>query len=137
MDGSTQREAETMKTQKIQIVDFGRGPQIEGRRLTVMDISYYLHRGRDFEFIHRALPSLTREEFDAVVEYVNEHCQELVEEDRRVDERIQRGIAGQKTKGLYRHIYESVSVEERAERLKEKVRRRRAEQAEKKRWSTC
>jgi len=120
-----------MKTKTVRIVDLGRGPQIEGHRLTVMDVFYYLHRGHDFEFIRRALPSLTREEFDAVAEYVDEHRDELVEKDRRVEERIQKGIAEQKAKGLHREIDESVPVEERAARLKEKLRRRLIEQAEK------
>src|SRR5438128_6237745 len=103
-----------MSTKKVQIVDLGRGPQIEGHRLTVMDVFYYLHRGFDFDFIHRAMPSLTREQFDAVVEYVSEHYDELVEKDRRVEERIRQGIVEQKAKGLYHEIDESVPVEERA-----------------------
>jgi uncharacterized protein (DUF433 family) len=119
-----------MQTQTVRIVDIGRGPQIEGHRLTVMDVFYYLHRGHDFDFIHRALPSLTREQFDTVVDYVNGHHDELVDEDRLVEERIQRGIAEQKAKGLYREIDESVPVEIRAERLKEKLRQRLREQAE-------
>src|SRR2546422_5833642 len=109
-----------MTAKKVRIVDIGRGPQIEGLRLTVMDVFYYLHRGYDFDFIHRAMPSLTREEFDAVVEYVKEHRDELVDKDRRVEERNKRGIAEQKAKGLYHEIDESVPVEERAARLKEK-----------------
>src|SRR5437870_11068664 len=105
---------------KVQIVDLGRGPQIEGHRLTVMDVFYYLHRGHDFDFIHRAMPSLTREQFNAVVEYVNEHHDELVEEDRDVEDRIKKGIAEQKAKGLHHEIDPSIPVEERAARLKEK-----------------
>jgi uncharacterized protein (DUF433 family) len=120
-----------MKSNKARIIDMGRGPQIEGHRLTVMDAFYYLHRGHGFDFVHRALPSLTREQFDAVVEYVNEHHAELVEKDRRVEERIQRGIAEQAARGLYHPIDDSLSVEERAARLKEKLRQRRAEQEEK------
>jgi len=120
-----------MKTKTVRIVDLGRGPQIEGHRLTVMDVFYYLHRGHDFEFIRRALPSLTREEFDAVADYVNDHRDELAEKDRRVEERIQKGIAEQQAKGLHREIDESVPVEERAARLKAKLRRRLAEQVEK------
>ena len=120
-----------MKTKTVRIIEIGRGPQIEGHRLTVMDVFYYLHRGFDFDFIHRAMPSLTREEFDAVVEYVNEHRDELVEKDRRIDERIKQDIAEQKAKGLYHEIDESIPVEERAARLKEKMRQRLKEQAEK------
>jgi uncharacterized protein (DUF433 family) len=120
-----------MRTTAVRIVDIGRGPQIEGHRLTVMDVFYYLHRGYDFEFIHRAMPSLTREQFDAVVLYVKEHHDELVEKDRRVEERIEQGIADQKAKGLRPEIDDSVPAEERAARLKEKLRRRLKEQAEK------
>src|SRR4051812_12802291 len=85
--------------QPARIVDIGRGPQIEGHRLTVMDVFYYLHRGYDFDFIHQAMPSLTREQFDAVVEYVNQHHAELVEADRRVEERIRREVAAQRARG--------------------------------------
>ena len=120
-----------MKTQTVRIVDLGRGPQIEGHRLTVMDVFYYLQRGYDFDFIHRAMPSLLREEFDAVVDYVNRHHDELVEKDRRADEFIRQGIEAQRAKGLYQDIDESVPVEERAARLSEKLRLRLAEQAEK------
>ena len=111
-----------MKATTVRIVDEGRGPQIAGHRLTVMDVFYYLHRGRDFDFIHRAMPSLTREEFDAVVDYANAHHDELVEEDRLVEERIQREIADQTTRGLRRDIDPTVPIKERIARLKEKAR---------------
>src|SRR5438552_1040833 len=52
------------------------------KKMTVLDIFYYLRRGRDYDFIHRAMPSLTREQFDAVVEYAIEHREELVKEDQ-------------------------------------------------------
>src|SRR6266700_149115 len=97
-----------VKTKTVRIVDLGRGPQIEGHRLTVMDVFYYLHRGHDFDFIHRAMPTLTREHFNAVLEYVKQHDEELVEEDSYVEERIKQGIAEQKARGLYREIDESV-----------------------------
>jgi uncharacterized protein (DUF433 family) len=120
-----------MNANTVRIVDIGRGPQIEGHRLTVMDVFYYLHRGYDFDFIHRAMPSLEREQFDAVVRYVNEHYDELVEEDRYVEDRIKQGIAEQKTKGLRHEFDASVPVEERAARLKDKLGNRLREQTEK------
>jgi uncharacterized protein (DUF433 family) len=119
-----------MRTNSVRIVDIGRGPQIEGHRLTVMDVFYYLHRGHDFDFIHRAMPTLTREQFDAVVAYVQEHRDELVEEDRCLEERIQEGIAEQKAKGLYHEIDHTIPLEQRLDRLREKLRRQK-EQAEK------
>jgi uncharacterized protein (DUF433 family) len=120
-------EAAAMDTKSVEIVDIGRGPQIAGHRLTVLDVFYYLHRGHEFDFIHRALPTLSREQFDAIVEYVNEHHDELVEKDRRAEEFIRQGIAAQKAKGHYREIDESIPVEERARRLKEKMKQRQAE----------
>lgn len=120
-----------MKTTTVRIVDYGRGPQIEGERLTVMDVFYYLHRGYDFDFIHRAVPRLTREAFDAVVAYVKDHHAELVEKDRRAEERNRKGIEEQKAKGLYPKIDKSIPIEVRAARLKERLRQRLKEQAEK------
>ena len=116
-----------MKTD-IQIVDRGRGPQLSTSRLTVLDVFYYLHRGYDFDFIHRAIPSLSREEFDAVVTYVTKHRDELVERDRRAEEFIQRGVAEQRARGgIFAENDETLTTEERVARLKEKMTRKLAE----------
>lgn len=108
----------------IPIVDLGRGPQLSTSRITVLDVFYYLHRGRDWDVVHQALPSLSRPEFDAIVAYVNEHRAELVDADREVEERIKRDIADQQARGLRHEIDTTIPVEERAARLKEKMRRR-------------
>ncbi len=116
-----------MKTETIQIVDFGRGPQLSTTRITVLDIFYYLHRGYDFSAIAEIMPTLSRQEFDVVAEYVKAHHEELVEKDRRAEEFIQRGMAEQKTKGLSPAIDDSVPLEERVARLKKKLRQRLSE----------
>jgi len=111
-----------MSPNKVRIVDLGRGPQFEGHRLTVMDVFYYLHRGYDFDLIHRAMPSLTREQFDAVVAYVNEHHDELAEKDRRVDEFHKRGQEAQRARGgVFTVSDENLTTEERVARLKGKM----------------
>jgi uncharacterized protein (DUF433 family) len=110
------------------IVDLGRGPQIEGHRLTVMDVFYYLHRGHDFNFIQEAMPSLTREQFDAVVQYVKDHHDELAAKDRGVDEFHKRGVEAQHARGgIFAESDENLSTEERVARLKEKMRPKLAE----------
>jgi len=114
----------------VRIVDKGRGPQIEGSRLTVLDVFYYLHRDCDWEFIHRALPRLSRDEFDAVVAYVDEHRDELIEKDRRVEERNRRGIEEQKAKGLVSRLEGIESPEERRAFLMSEVMRQKALKAE-------
>src|SRR5437868_8292803 len=117
-----------MKTNEVRIVDLGRGPQIEGQRLTVLDVFYYLHRGYDFDFIQQAMPSLTRAQFDTVVEYVNEHHDELVEKDCRAEEFHQRGVEAQHARGgIFAESDENLTTEERVARLKEKMGRKLAE----------
>jgi uncharacterized protein (DUF433 family) len=117
-----------MNTNQVRIVDLGRGPQIEGQRLTVLDVFYYLHRGYDFDFIQRAMPSLTRAQFDAVVDYVHEHHDELVEKDSRAEEFHQRGMEAQRARGgIFAASDETLTTEERIARLKEKMGRKLAE----------
>jgi uncharacterized protein (DUF433 family) len=117
-----------MPTDKVRIVDVGRGPQLEGHRLTVMDVFYYLHRGYDFDVIHQAMPSLTREQFDTVVEYVSRHRDELVERDRRAEEFHRRGAEAQRARGgIFAESDEDSTTEERAARLKQRLTQSRAE----------
>jgi Lhr-like helicase len=89
-----------------------------------MDIFYYLHRGYDFEFIHRAMPSLSREQFNAIVEYVSQHYQALVEEDARVEQFHERQSAAQRARGgIFSASDENLSTAERVARLKVKMAR--------------
>jgi hypothetical protein len=111
----------------IEIVDHGRGPQLSTSRLTVLDVFYYLHRGHDFESIRRALPRLSRPEFDAVLAYVRAHHDELVERDRRAEELIRGDIQEQKVRGLYQEIDEAAPPAERVARLREILHRQQAE----------
>jgi uncharacterized protein (DUF433 family) len=117
-----------MKTENIEIVERGRGPQLSTTRITVMDVFYWLHRGYDWEAIHESMPSLTREEFDVVIDYVNKHHDELVEKDRRVEEVIQQRIAEQHARGgIFAPPDENLTREQRVARLREKLRKRIAE----------
>jgi uncharacterized protein (DUF433 family) len=117
-------------TPTVRIVDYGRGPQIENNRLTVMDVFYYIHRGHDWDFIQNALPRLNRAEFDAVVEYVSEHRKKLIEMDNRVEERNRRGIEEERRKGL-RPYGPEPPFEVRYARLKELLRLRKEADAAK------
>jgi uncharacterized protein (DUF433 family) len=110
------------------IIDIGRGPQLEGQRLTVMDVFYYLHRGYDFNAIHQAMPSLTREQFDAIVEYVKDHREELIERDQRVEALHERGREAQRAQGgIFAQGEQHSTTEERVSRLREKMKQKLAE----------
>ena len=116
-----------MKTETIQIIDHGRGPQLSTTRITVLDIFYYLHRGYDFDPIHEIMPTLSRAEFDVVLDYVKAHHDELVDKDRRAEDFIRRAMAEQRAQGLCSDIDDSVPREDRIAKLKEKMRQRLGE----------
>lgn len=94
----------------------------------MLDVFYYLNRGYDFDFIQRPMPSLTREEFDAVVQYVANHGDELREGDRRAEEFHQRGAAAQHARGgVFAETDTELTTPERVARLKQKMKEKLAE----------
>ena len=117
-----------MKTETIEIVDRGRGPQLSTTRITVMDIFYWFHRGYSWDEILDLIPALSRAELDVVADYVNKHHAELVEKDRRVEEVIQKRIAEQHARGgIFASLEEKGTREERMALLREKLKKRIAE----------
>jgi uncharacterized protein (DUF433 family) len=117
-----------MKTETIEIVDRGRGPQLSTTRITVSDVFYWLHRGYGLAEIRDNLPMLTGEELDVVMEYVNKHRDELVEEDRLCEERIQQRIAEQHAcGGIFAPPDENMTHDEWMARFREKLKKRQAE----------
>lgn len=117
-----------MKTETIEIVDRGRGPQLSTTRITVLDIFYWLHRGFGWEKVHHSMPSLTREEFDVVVDYIDKHRDELAEQDRLAEERTERRMAEQRARGgIFAEPDPDMTQEEWIARLREKMNRRIAE----------
>ncbi|MCI0378054.1 MAG: DUF433 domain-containing protein [Gemmataceae bacterium] len=75
-----------MKTEIIEIVDRGRGPQLSTSRVTVQDLVPYFQAGKSYEDIIRWIPALTAEEIAVVDRYYHEHRQELDAEDRLIRE---------------------------------------------------
>ncbi len=117
-----------MKTETIEIVDRGRGPQLNTTRITVLDIFYWLHRGYGWEHVHETMPSLSRAEFDVVMEYVNQHRDELIEKDRRAEEYQEQRIAEQHARGgIFALPDESMTTEQWVERFRKRMEERIAE----------
>jgi uncharacterized protein (DUF433 family) len=71
----------------IEIVDRGRGPQLSTSRITVQDLVPYFQERCSHEEIMRWIPVLTREEIQLVEEYMKDHYEEVMEQDRRIRER--------------------------------------------------
>lgn len=73
---------------QIAIIDRGRGPQLSTSRITVQDLFPYLELGYTPErIIEEAMPSLTLAEIEAVRQYVDEHQEEVREQDRLIRQR--------------------------------------------------
>jgi hypothetical protein len=117
-----------MSTGAVQIVERGRGPQLATSRITVLDVFYYLHRGYEFDFIQRAMPSLSRAEFDAIIAYIKDHHDELTEKDQQAEDFHRRGMEAQHARGgIFTPCDEDLTTAERVARLKEKLRQKLAE----------
>ncbi|MGH7135751.1 MAG: DUF433 domain-containing protein, partial [Pirellulales bacterium] len=71
----------------ISIIDKGRGPQLSTSRITVQDLVPYFQLNYSYDEILQIMPSLSVAEIQAVERYVDEHREEVMEEDRRIRER--------------------------------------------------
>jgi uncharacterized protein (DUF433 family) len=76
----------------IQIIDRGRGPQLSTSRVTVQDVVPMLQRNCTAEEIMAAIPALTLEEVQVIQQYVRDHYDEVMEQDRCIRERADNRI---------------------------------------------
>lgn len=116
-----------METKTIEIVNRGRGPQLSTTRITVLDVFYWIHRGYGWEQVHQSMPTLTRAEFDVVMEYIDGHREELAEKDRLAEERTERAMAEQHARGGIFAPPENLTTAEWVARFREKIKRKQAE----------
>lgn len=68
------------------IVDRGRGPQLSTSRITVQDLVPYLQQKYSYEQIIEIMPVLTVNEIQLVENYIQEHYQQVMEQDRHIRE---------------------------------------------------
>lgn len=72
---------------EIMIVDHGRGPQLSTSRITVQDLFPYFQLGySDEQIIRDVMPSLSTAEIGVVRRYVEEHREDVLEEDQLIRE---------------------------------------------------
>lgn len=71
---------------EITIVDRGRGPQLSTSRITVQDLVPYFQLKYSYDQICEIMPTLSVAEIQVIERYVNEHRDEVMEEDRRIRE---------------------------------------------------
>lgn len=71
---------------EITIVDRGRGPQLSTSRITVQDLVPYFQLNYSYDQIREIMPTLSAAEIAVVERYVDDHREEVMEEDRRIRE---------------------------------------------------
>lgn len=67
--------------------DHRRRPQLSTSRITVQDLVPYFQLSYSYDEILQIMPSLSVPEIQAVERYVDEHREEVMEQDRRIRER--------------------------------------------------
>jgi uncharacterized protein (DUF433 family) len=75
-----------MKTETVEIVDRGRGPQLSNCRITVLDLVHYFQRGAAYDEIIRWIPTLSGEGIALIERYYLAHKEEFDEKERRAME---------------------------------------------------
>jgi hypothetical protein len=113
-----------MKTETIQIVDLGRGPQLSSRRLTVQDLLPHYRDCASNEEIRRWIPLLTDEEISILKDYIRDHYEEVLQTEKEIKAYHDRMRAAQPS---WTRATDHLSVEERRALLREKLAERNAE----------
>jgi uncharacterized protein (DUF433 family) len=114
-------EGVAVKTETIEIVDRGRGPQLSTSRVTAQDLVPYFHDGSSHEEILRWIPTLTAAELAVARRYYHEHQAELDEEDKGI-----RAYVAEQVR-LQRLRYPEEPRDVRLARMKEVLRQRQKE----------
>jgi uncharacterized protein (DUF433 family) len=76
--------------EEVKIIDRGRGPELSTIRITVYDIIPYMQRGYSPAGIADAF-GISLAQVEALLRYIEEHKEEVMEENRKIEERIARG----------------------------------------------
>jgi uncharacterized protein (DUF433 family) len=81
---------EATMSRRIEIINRGRGPELAGMRITVFDLIPYLRAGHSPTYI-AAILGLSTPEVLALMQYIEEHKEEVMAENQKIEERIARG----------------------------------------------
>jgi uncharacterized protein (DUF433 family) len=110
-----------MKTETIQIVDLGRGPQLSSSRITVQDLVPYYRDGASNDEIRRCIPSLTDDEITILKDYIRDHNDEVLKAEKEIKAYHDRMRTAQPD---WTRATDRLSIEERRALLREKLTQR-------------
>jgi hypothetical protein len=113
-----------VRTETIEIVDRGRGPQLSTSRITVQDILPYYREAASNEEIRRWIPSLTDDEIGVLKDYIRNHFQEVLQSEQEIKACHDRWRAGQP---VWTRANDQLSIDERKALLRQKLAQRKAQ----------
>jgi hypothetical protein len=112
-----------MKTEVLQIVDHGRGPQLSTCRITVQDLlPYYRERASNDE-IRRWIPSLSDDEIALLRDYIRDHFEEVIQNETDIKAYHDRMRAEQPE---WTRANDALSLDERRALMRKKLGERKA-----------
>jgi uncharacterized protein (DUF433 family) len=112
-----------MKSETLQIVDLGRGPQLSTCRITAQDLLPYYREGASNDEIRRWIPSLSDNEIALLKDYIRDHFEEVIQAEKDIKAYHDRMRAQQPAWTL---ADDALSLEERRALLQKKLAERKA-----------
>jgi hypothetical protein len=112
-----------MKTETLQIVDHGRGPQLSTCRITAQDLLPYYREGASNDEIRRWIPSLSDEEIALLRDYIRDHLEEVIQAEKDIKAYHDRMRAQQPA---WTHANDALSLEERRVLMRKNLAARKA-----------
>jgi len=114
-----------MKTDTIQIVDQGRGPQLSTSRITVQDLLPFYREDASNDQIRQWIPSLIDDEIAILKDYIRDNFEEVLQTEKEIKAYHDRMRAAQPA---WTRANDHCSIEERRALLRDKLAQRKAEQ---------
>ena len=112
-----------MKTETLQIVDHGRGPQLSTCRITAQDLLPYYREGASNDEIRRWIPSLSDQEIALLRDYIRDHLEEVIQAEKDIKAYHDRMRAQQPA---WTRANDALSFEERRALMRQKLAERKA-----------
>ena len=112
-----------MKTETLQIVDHGRGPQLSTCRITAQDLLPYYREGASNEAIRVWIPSLSDDEIALLKDYIRDHFEEIIQAEKDIKAYHDRMRAQQPA---WTRANDVLSLEERRALMRKKLAERKA-----------
>ena len=116
-------------TEPAALEDRGGDMWVANTRISIHHIYQYIHNGHGWDTVHAIMTSLTREQFDLAMAYIEENRARLAVEYDQIEARIAREMAEQRIRFPKLYENEHLPAEERRAIMWAKLQKRLAEKS--------